>query len=116
MGRAGLKERRAPWRRLLRRLQDPRDVQAALCVAAALLLFEAVLCPLIIAKVPCESCMLSKSTCPCMHSLCLKGWHGCRHGAGLGGVHATGGGLSGGEGGPVTRACTQQLRETPMKI
>ena len=53
----GSNKRRAPWRacgRLLERLQDPHDTLAALWVAAAVMLFEAALCPLLIAKVPCE--------------------------------------------------------------
>ena len=40
---------------LLRRLQDPKDVQAAAFMAFAILVFEAGICPLIIAKIPCKS-------------------------------------------------------------
>lgn len=39
---------------LLSRLQDPKDVQAAAIVAFAILVFEAGICPLIIAKIPCK--------------------------------------------------------------
>lgn len=41
---------------LLRRLQDPKDVQAAAVTALAVLVFEAAICPLIIAKIPCAFC------------------------------------------------------------
>ena len=40
---------------LLNRLQDPKDVQAAALMAFAILIFEAGICPLIIAKIPCKS-------------------------------------------------------------
>lgn len=49
--------RRAPWqsfRSLLGRLQDPKDVQAAMFMIFAILVVEAAICPLIIAKIPCE--------------------------------------------------------------
>ena len=42
------------FRVLLSRLQDPKDVQAATFVAFAILVFEAGICPLIIAKIPCK--------------------------------------------------------------
>lgn len=50
------KARRAPWKAfagLLHRLNDPQDTHAALLVSATILMFEAVICPLIIANVPC---------------------------------------------------------------
>lgn len=49
--------RRSAWqslRILLGRLQDPKDVHAAIFMAMAILAFEAAVCPLIIAKVPCK--------------------------------------------------------------
>ena len=47
---------------LLRRQADPNDVQAAVFMAFAILIFEAGICPLIIAKIPCE-----ESEIPCLH-------------------------------------------------
>ena len=51
-------ERERPWQGLwsqLSRLQNPSDVWAACLVAFAILAFEAAVCPLIIANIPCES-------------------------------------------------------------
>ena len=60
--------------RMLGRLQDPHDTQAAWLVACALLVFEAALCPLIIAKVPCapSSCSIVL-TCICPGKVQLTG-------------------------------------------
>lgn len=65
-------------RSLLSRLQDPKDVQAATFVAIAILVFEAGICPLIIAKIPCKFkvfvlllCIMNRTVAVC--DLLLRG-------------------------------------------
>jgi len=59
--------------RMLQRLLDPKDVQAATTVALALLTWEAVICPLIVWAVPCAPRFhLLCSFLPCLPALCTQ--------------------------------------------
>lgn len=61
--------------RMLQRLLDPKDVQAATTVALALLTWEAAICPLIVWAVPCAP--LFHLLCPpllCLPALCTQVW------------------------------------------
>ena len=65
---SGLSALWARTRGVLRRLNSPEDTHAAAAVAVLLLCAEAVLCLLIIAKVPCEGPLPGGATCV---SVCL---------------------------------------------
>ncbi len=105
-------------RSLLSRLQDPKDVQAASFVAIAILVFEAGICPLIIAKIPCKFkvfvlllCIMNRIVAVCDFSLRGQAILGtifcnclpqnlivpCRYRAGLGGIYARGARIHGGK-------------------
>ena len=114
-------QRTAGWkacRKLLGRLQDPHDTQAATLVACALLLFEAALCPLIIAKIPCahtspidiRNLILNPVHMSWQRRMQPSGYLAIRrHRAGLGGIHAAGGGLPAGE-----QAAPEQRKELSL--
>ncbi len=59
--------------RMLQRLFDPKDVQAATTVALALLTWEAAICPLIVWAVPCAPRFhLLCSFLQCLPALCTQ--------------------------------------------